>query len=404
MNDHLGGGVMKRSIAILWAALTVLLTACTPGAGTTSKAEFVGSEKCASCHKDAYDTWKQTYHSRMVLTRQEGLLKQAGEKWSSDGKNPGPTKGNIDGTAYRMEDVVYVVGTKWKQRYLVRNPATGNHQFLDKQWNRYTNQWENYGQKNDWETQCATCHTTGYRITAYDEKNPAATKVAMAERNIGCEACHGPGSAHAASGNKAQIFNPKNASKSEQSKVCGYCHIRVENYQWKTAQGNPAEQLPHPVLGESYKAGQDDWTRWYPDKALIPGVHAEDSLTAENKGTDLFNAFWTDEQGKKSALFDARKHHQEYQEHLQSKHGKMNIASCSDCHSPHAVSGKPRIDPKATCAGCHGSQYDWQKIMPGTAQTAGQLFVRTHTFNPNQARPGGMTADRMPPPEFFYKR
>jgi hypothetical protein len=37
----------------------------------------------------------------------------------------------------------------------------------------------------------------------------------------------------------------------------------------------------------------------------------------------------------------------------------------------------------------------------GEGQTAGQLFVRTHTFNPNQARAGGMTADKLPAPVFF---
>ena len=74
----------------------------------------------------------------------------------------------------------------------MKNPATGNHQFLDKQWNAYTKLWERYGQKNDWETQCATCHATGYRITSYDPANPATMKTQMSEHNTGCEACHGP--------------------------------------------------------------------------------------------------------------------------------------------------------------------------------------------------------------------
>ena len=52
----------------------------------------------------------------------------------------------------------------------MKNDQTGNLQFMDKQFNRYSGLWENYGQKNDWNTQCATCHTTGYRITEYDEK------------------------------------------------------------------------------------------------------------------------------------------------------------------------------------------------------------------------------------------
>ena len=68
---------------------------------------------------------------------------------------------------------------------------------------------------------------------------------------------------------------------------------------------------------------------------------------------------------------------------------------------PHVVTAKPALEAKATCTQCHGAQYDWQKIMPGTGQTAGQLFVRTHTFNPNQARAGGMTADKLPAPVFF---
>jgi nitrate/TMAO reductase-like tetraheme cytochrome c subunit len=385
-----------------FAASTILLIGLLPGAAVGADPEFVGSDRCAACHKQTYDSWKQSYHSRMVLPRQEGLLKDAGDNWASDGKAAGPTKGNIDGKDYKMEDVVFVIGTKWKQRYLVTNPATGNHQFMDKQWNRFTKQWEPYIQKNDWETQCATCHTTGYRITAYDPNNTAAMKFSMAERNVGCEACHGPGIKHVTSLKKADIFNPRNATKSEASKACGYCHIRAENTNFRSAQNNPSEHLPHPQIGESYKAGQDDWTKWYADKALIPGVHAEDPLAAENKGTDLANAFWLDEQSTRSGLYDARKHHEEYQEFIQSKHSKTNLLACPDCHMPHAVTGKPMVEAKAACTQCHGSQFDWQKIMPGTGQTALQLFVRTHTFNPNQARAGGMTADGLPPPGFFY--
>jgi nitrate/TMAO reductase-like tetraheme cytochrome c subunit len=373
-----------------------------PATTVAADPEFAGSEKCATCHKQEFDSWKQTLHARMVLTRNEGLLKDAAENWTSDGKNPGPTKGNIDGQPYTMEDVVFVVGTKWKQRFLVTNPATGNHQFLDKQWNAFSKQWEPYGQKNDWETQCTTCHTTGYRIIAYDPNNTAAMKITMVERNIGCEACHGPGLKHIASAQKADIFNSNNVTKAEASKVCGYCHVRLENYSFRTAQNNPSEQLPHPEIGQTYRAGRDDWTQWYSDKVLMPGVHAEDALTAENRGTDLANAFWLDQQSTASGLYDTRKHHQQYQEFIQSKHFTGNAVSCSDCHMPHAISGRMVIQASATCTNCHGNQYDWQTIMPGTGQTAQQLFVRTHTFNPKQARPGGMTADRLAPPSFFY--
>jgi hypothetical protein len=34
--------------------------------------------------------------------------------------------------------------SRWKQRFLVKSPASGQDQFLDKQWNSYTGVWEGY--------------------------------------------------------------------------------------------------------------------------------------------------------------------------------------------------------------------------------------------------------------------
>jgi hypothetical protein len=70
--------------------------------------------------------------------------------------------------------------------------------------------------------------------------------------------------------------------------------------------------------------------------------------------------------------------------------------------SGNAVAGKAPTDPKATCEGCHGSKYSVNKIMPGTGSTAANLFVATHTFNPNQARKETPRATSAP--EYFYKK
>ena len=390
----------------LAAALAALVAGCTSDPKmAASKATFVGSDKCGSCHVDEYKTWKSSLHAKMIRTPREALLKDAGDNWAKDAKgNAGPTKGNIDGKAATMNDIVYVVGSHWKQRYLVKNPATGNLQFMDKQWNTVHKQWEPYGQKNDWETQCATCHATGYRLTSYDPKNPATQKVAMSEHNTGCESCHGPGSDHAANLGKRPMFNPAKASKEQSSLVCGYCHVRKENYNFKTAQDHPREDQPHRVVGESYKAGQDDWRTWYPDKMLIPGVLPGQPVSKNYPNTDLNNAFFTDDKSQKWGSHDGRKHHQEYQDYVQSSHYKNNLLSCSDCHSPHAVKGKAAIEPMKTCAGCHGNTYDPNKIMPGLASTAQNLFVRSHTFNKNQDRQGGPTKTGMGEPAYYYPR
>ncbi len=398
---------MRAYLALLTAAaLAALAVGCTTDPKMAGeKATFVGSEKCGGCHVDEYKTWKNSLHAKMVRTPREALLKDAGDAWAKDGKgNAGPAKGNVDGKAATMADVEFVVGSHWKQRYLVKNAATGNHQFLDKQWNTVHKQWEPYGNKADWETNCATCHATGYTLTAYDPKNPATQKYAMSERNTGCEACHGPGSLHAANLGKRPMFNPAKATKEQASLVCGYCHVRKENEHFKSAQNLPREDQPHPVLGESYKAGQDDWRTWYPEGMLIPGVLPNQPLSKNYPNTDLNNAFFLDEKAQKWNSYDARKHHEEYQEYVQSSHYKNNILACADCHSPHAVKGKAAIEPMKTCAGCHGTTYDPDKIMPGLGSTAANLHVRSHTFNKNQDRPGGPTATGMPEPAYFYPR
>jgi predicted CXXCH cytochrome family protein len=397
-----------RGVALIAGLLAALLAGCTSGVSTSSDKQFVGSEKCKSCHTSEYATWKGTLHSKMIRTAKDGLLKDAGDNWAKDSKgNAGPTKANISGTPAKMEDIVFVVGSKWKQRFLVKNPASGGHQFLDKQWNSLHKQWEPYGQKNTWETQCATCHATGYKVLEVDDKR-AVKKWAMTEENTGCEACHGPGSAHAVAGDKKQIFNPGKAAVGEDAKVCGYCHIRVENDYYKTAEGNHSEHLPHPQLGQSYKAGTDDWTTWYPDKVLMVGIQPEDVITKNYPNTDLNNAFFIDDAAQKSGYFEARKHHQEYQEHLQSKHAKGNVAGCTTCHWAHSSAAKPkRVAGADTCKSCHGdAMNDLDKFMPGLASTAQNLFVRAHTFNPNiSARKGGPTIPATAPePAYYYKK
>ena len=126
--------------AALSAVGLAALAGCTTGSQAPSVAsEFVGSEKCGTCHAAEFKTWKDTYHSKMVRhapgRSAEGRAGQLGEGQQGQRRSD---QGQHRRHAGKLDDVVYVIGSKWKQRYLVKNPATGNHQFLDKQWNRYT--------------------------------------------------------------------------------------------------------------------------------------------------------------------------------------------------------------------------------------------------------------------------
>lgn len=393
MEKHMLRGFWKSALISVAAFLAV-------GYAAAQDVDYVGSKQCGKCHEDEYASWQNSYHAKMVRAKDEAILKDVVEQWS----NGGPSKVNLTGAPATLDDVVYVVGSKWKQRFLVKNPATGGHLFLDKQWNTVHKRWEGYGQKNDWETNCSTCHATGFRVTSYDPAKPAEQKWSIAEKNIGCESCHGAGAKHAKSKGKEPIYTFKGKSVDEQSRVCGYCHIRLDNEQFKTAQGNTSEYLPHPEIGKTWQPG-DDWTKWYPEHVVIPGVHAEDKIDAVYKG-DLAGMFKLDDQSKNSGIYDAAKHHQQYQEFLQSKHFKTakekDRLSCTTCHSAHASESKPKMIVAAeTCKSCHDASYTVEKFMPGTGQTAQGLFMRTHTFNKDQARPPQTTAKDDP---VYYKK
>lgn len=368
------------------------------GKKAAASKEFVGSEACKKCHMEEYTSWKDSWHSKIVQPKKGAILKEAVEKWASDGINPGPTTGNVTGGTFKLDDVQYVVGAKWKQRFLVKNEQTGNLQFLNMQMNRSTGKWEKYGQKNDWNTMCATCHTTGYRITKYDEKAGKTVKSEFVEMGVGCEACHGPGAKHMMSKKKKDIFNPANVDVQAQSRVCGYCHIRLENEKWKSAQGNPREDFPAPKLGDTHMPW-DDWTKWYPEQVIIPGVQANHPFDAEYAG-DMKGLFKVDETSKANGVYEEAKHHQEYQGFIQSAHYKMGEISCITCHSPHAGKGKLKKVSKDFCAKCHDPSFTVDKYMPNTGKTADNLFVRSHTFSKNP-RKGGPGAAEMGAPNYY---
>jgi hypothetical protein len=393
--------LMMNGRMAIGASICAAVLVVAPVFAADGETEFLGSKSCEKCHTEEYRSWKRTFHSMIVQTREAGILKEVVAKWATDGKNPGPTTANVTGTPARLNDVRYVIGSLYKQRFLVKDEQTGGLQFLDKQYNRMTGEWEKFGNKSDWNTNCGTCHTTGYRIVEADKADGRTVRAKWSELSIGCEACHGPGARHVKAAKKDKIksiFNPARVDMEAQSRVCGYCHTRVENEMYRTAQGDPREDLPAPKPGDSYHAG-DDWTKWYPEHVIIPGVQANKPFDAEYQG-NLKGVFKTDDFARANGIFEEGKHHEQYQGFIQSRHFKSGQLSCITCHSPHAGKGKKMKTPGGACARCHDASYTVEKYMPRTGKITENLFVRSHTFSKNP-RKGGKGASDMGPPEFF---
>ena len=113
---------------------------------------------------------------------------------------------------FKKEDIAFVYGSKWKQRYFTK---VGNDYFpLPAQWDVTHKIWRAYSVRagTDWWVPyypadnmqrptgplCDGCHSVNYNVQTH----------AVTEWNVGCEKCHGPGSAHAAKPSRANIVNP----------------------------------------------------------------------------------------------------------------------------------------------------------------------------------------------------
>lgn len=180
----------------------------TPIALAQAGATYVGSDKCASCHRAIYDTFLSTGHPYKLRdakdARAAGLPKPGYVSW---------------------DDILFVIGGfKWKARYVGQDGyiITQNKDGSIKgknQFNIESEQFSDYnaGQKTAYN--CGECHTTGYSKTG-NQLGKEGLVGTWAFNGIQCEACHGPASQHTAGPSKANI------KKETSALACAQCHRR----------------------------------------------------------------------------------------------------------------------------------------------------------------------------------
>lgn len=401
-----------------------------------AKKTFVGSAACKTCHSQTYKAWEKTAHTKKTqpATKKTVVMKVDNkEQLTPDGKVRFKlqwkgrkklmlTLYNLDGTGavtYQVNRVMGGFGKVGKQRLVIQfdkdgvnaagvadghvthliSPVQYNHHQDPKVFNAYhPEHWytdtDNDGTMetlitndegitpanvvsasqfgNSWERRCIGCHATGPAVDWNKRTNFFANQ--SSEYNVGCEACHGPGSAHVASLSKKDILNPDDIDDHKiATDVCARCHIRGANINKGSGPFDTGYPSKVKKTGRILfmKAG-DDLKKWY-----TPG---------EGKwGSD-------DSKWKKDAseYNFSKKHHQQGSDWVATdadgnalnKHfgdAFWQKKTCWECHTPHSKGVEaPQLYRKASdndlCLSCHAGH--------GFANDEEIMFHTQHSIDP----------------------
>jgi predicted CXXCH cytochrome family protein len=280
---------------------------------------------------------------------------------------------------FTVADVALTYGSGWKQRYFKK---VGNDYFpFPAQWDVTNKVWRAYfvREGTDWWTAhyppdnfqrptgplCDGCHSVNYDI---------ATKE-VTEWNVGCEACHGAGSAHVAASTAATIVNPARMDYVQANDTCIRCH----------SQGQP---LANPIAGQYY-----DWPVGFDVGRKLTDFW---KLEEHTLGEESFTHF---------ADGTAHKNRMQGNDYVQSLMYERGV-TCFSCHDPHGSDNEVmlRASGNDVCLTCHGPNTQAGPRaasiedhthhapdsagsqchachMPKIAQTIADVNVSSHTFH-----------------------
>jgi predicted CXXCH cytochrome family protein len=334
---------------------------------TAASAHYVGSAACQKCHAQIYERWKKTPMANVVRDPRE----------HPDAITPNLATNNVS-PKFTKDQIAFVYGSIWKQRYFTKIgddyfPEPAQWDVTNKVWRPYmvangTDWWATFyppdNMKRPTGPTCDGCHSVDYDIQ---------TKQA-AEWNVGCERCHGPGSAHVEHATRGNILNPARMDYVQATDTCIQCH----------SQGRP---LTNPIEGKyydwpvGYHVGlnlRDYWQLEEHTLGQLSFTHFPDGTAHKNRmqGNDFTQSVMY---RRGVTCFDCH-----------NVHGTENYAQlrkpanqiCLDCHGPNSRNG-PRTATLAAhthhkdgsagseCVACH---------MPKIEVTIPNVFVRAHTF------------------------
>jgi predicted CXXCH cytochrome family protein len=321
-------------------------------AQVSTSAHYVGSQSCQKCHADIYEHWQKTPMANVVRDPRQ----------HPDAIIPDLATNNI--YKFSKDQLAFVYGSIWKQRYFTK---IGDDYFpLPAQWEVVNKKWSKYQVPptgGDWWAQfypgdnfhrptgplCDGCHSVNYDIHAKQ----------VAEWNVGCERCHGPGSEHVARPTRSNIVNPAHMDYVAASDTCIQCH----------SQGQP---LSNPIEGKYY-----DWPVGY-----RVGLRLADYWKLEDHTLGEPQNFLYFPDGT------AHKNRMQGNDFVQSVMYRRGI-TCFDCHDVHGTANYAQLRKPANqiCLVCHGP------MSPNGPRTA---TIEEHTHHKEGGTGSDCVACHMP--------
>jgi len=226
---------------------------------TVVAATFVGRDHCIDCHEEGYEAWRDSDHDKAMAVASDSSVVgdfddaefEYGEIYARfyrrDGNYYVYTQGP-DGELAEFE-IAYTFGFEPLQQYLIPFPG-GRLQSLTIAWDTERGEWFYLypGQEippddwlhwtrgaQTWNGMCAECHSTNLK-KGYDAEAKTFSTT-WSEIDVSCEACHGPGSLHAAwaeippmgrpeTENYGLVVQTSSITSEQQVELCAPCHSR----------------------------------------------------------------------------------------------------------------------------------------------------------------------------------
>lgn len=327
-----------------------------------SAAEWVGSKACGNCHGEIYRKYAAT---AMALTSGPAAFATVPEQSFS------ANSGYRYSIVHRDRRLVLEFGKERRElAYFVGSGASARSYLMAVDGFLYEAPATYYSRLGAWAPSpgydrysypfltraiapgCLQCHAT--RVQPIAGTQNGFRSPPFLEGGVGCERCHGPGTAHAASGKREDIVNPSALPAEQRDSVCAQCHlsgeIRVDRV---------GKSMTAFTAGDKLSSYTTTFVRTTSSRGMKVTSHVEDlaqSACSRASGDRLWcgschDPHFVPPPAEKAAWFRSK---------------------CQNCHAPKVCQ---RGD---NCISCH---------MPGTPVTDADHVVYTDHSIPRRALP-----------------